>query len=49
MMSDNDPCAECLHPRVEHTGEVGCRHAEKDRLGFVREVCECVVFVEDVL
>lgn len=24
----------------------GCGHFEKDRLGFVRETCECMKFVE---
>lgn len=47
MTSMKDPCAECLHPRAEHKGMVGCQHNEKDRLGFVREICECAKFVED--
>lgn len=48
MNDEKDLCAECLHLRSEHQGMVGCKHTEKDRLGFVREICECEKFVEDV-
>lgn len=43
-----DLCRECLHTRAEHAGTVGCNHTENDRLGYVREVCECEKFIEDV-
>lgn len=46
MTSDLDVCEGCLHTRIEHMSMGGCGHAEKDRLGFVREVCECLRFVE---
>lgn len=49
MTSMKDPCANCLHRRDEHTGDVGCRHHETDKLGFVRDICECEGYVEDDL
>jgi hypothetical protein len=47
MTSNKDLCDVCLHPRGKHQSIGGCGHTEKDRLGFVRELCDCLGFVED--
>ena len=46
MTSMKDLCEECLHERREHQSMGGCGHFEKDRLGFIRETCECLQFFE---
>lgn len=43
---DKDLCEGCLHERVWHEGTIGCNFTEKDRLGFVRDMCECERFQE---
>lgn len=47
MTPGKDLCGVCLHTRDEHLSMGGCGHTEKDRLGFVREICDCLGFVEE--
>jgi hypothetical protein len=40
-------CSHCGHSREEHQGTLGCKVVlEWDRLGFVKEICDCPLFDE---